>query len=923
MKRFSAILLATASLTAIPQLPAAAQTTVTDVMSQSNCANHLRTVPGERAGWKIIVVVGEDVRVFQKYNGNETYPNKLSRFDIVRGYEVKDSRVLVKISGGGQGGEDFTGWVEADDLVCRDKPMVVRRNLERKVYIKPDDELIRRREENIRNAVLSVYASPSPNVKCRRDVVTPGCTKIVAMDKYFIYAEKKGNDGKIYYLISPRAALDPSTRTIIGWVVKDNAVEYSTYFGLNPDTTIGDGAEYQNKSPPFVCAFPTQSDAIAAENHRATAVAQGTAVPYPSKCIELAADSRWESSIDPLPILDRLSPDRIEAPLRVASLVDKRSNNVDIPIVENVDVVFAIDATNSMESSIQEISKNFVPQLTDKLKEKNPRVSFRFGWVVYRDKDIENPASSPMYHTLDGKSGTEPFTESVSTQNPVGIDNCASADQKAAQDSLRTVRTSTESQNPPGGIRDGYPEDLESGINAGLDMLARGKCSGNAKILVVVGDAGARLVDRAGMADRIGDRLQRMRATDKLRLSLFFAQTPRQQQSTSEKQRFYNEAYEYFDQDYKAIVGKAVNNMVSATQRSADAAQISGVISVSSIEDLSKNISDDIANLSGDKAGPDAIRRGLAAGLSLQQAYDEAQKQFPNVPARIFMDNFQADCRTMVDANEELAEERKRLNDERSVNEFYRRECSKASMISVRDMFVNYHSPVFAPRFSAPDKYQPVVVNQDHEMKISVRMEFKEATDWMREIEAILATMGADSNAVDKQQLMNARARLVEKIVGGEPKWDATKETALEFSLREGDFPISYRSILLSYKDELIDKNLNGDLLYRPGNLKNEILKIMPQEVQRLMELLTVCSQSLGYALRGQRVSLHLEPRKGKSEVIINERLRDKRLVASADHGQSMPTGRRYCLSNKSTIVGRKDEQTNSVFCWVPVEALP
>src|SRR5207253_2585604 len=77
-----------------------------------------------------------------------------------------------------------------------------------------------------------------------------GCVKVSRFQWYFVYAELQN-----HYLIAESESLGNSTQRLLGWLPKDDALNWNTALGLRPSEKLAE-------PPPerWVCAFASLGD---------------------------------------------------------------------------------------------------------------------------------------------------------------------------------------------------------------------------------------------------------------------------------------------------------------------------------------------------------------------------------------------------------------------------------------------------------------------------------------------------------------------------------------------------------------------------------------------------------------------------------------------------------------------------------------
>lgn len=797
-------------------------------------------------------------------------PKALEFSRNLRAMEVQGGRVKIKDAGTAQD----LGWVDMTGLVCNDRPLMIRGRLERKVFIRPPRTVTApgRRPE--------FYASATPGTACQRS--TPGCAEVQWFGRYFVYAEQVPPGQKEpWVLLAPVPSLNGSS-PLIGWVPKSNVLEWSTFFGLRPPT-----ADLAVGEKPFICAFPRREDALKPP--------QGNAPP--AGCIEVSTGPRWESTNDPLPVLDEMRPlptsDDPAAPavaFRVATIMNEHRELTVQPTVPQretisaLDVVFAIDATMSMGHYIRAIATDFVPKVTAALSNANG-LPVRFGWVVYRDLGLENPQGSPL------------------ASKPLPSD-CNTNDNDAAQSSLRQVLASTSDQ----AANDDEWEDVAGGITRASAML-KASCSNHAKVLVVVGDAGGRPADRTARLGNIAGMFDALRM--KSPFFVFFARTPVNAEKQGRAQ--YEQAYSDFNEEAAAILQQMAKTNWLQTSRTADTNH--EILRASRADEVVSNIVASIKAYNRSPAPDIDIHRQTQAGVPLLEAYKTVMEQYPDIPARRFTNSFEADCRALVNNNPDMAARKEAaLHSGRSDSEAYTEICSSSSIISVEEAYMRWgNSPIYSRRQGHGDQTTidlvPVPPRDNNQPRgkdettttVVVRLTVPQLNEWVVRLNSLL---NAVRNAANKSgSLIRARAELISHIVGQDPQWDPSKETIQNYMLRAGGFPVSSASPLLAYSDYQRE---------RGGAFRNELQDATNDEVNRLVEWLNSSHKLLSTVNQTDRPLYRME-RYSDQAAGGSPNLHEIPRVVQTSREKFAP-GRGYCHSS---------DQENETVCWVPQEILP
>ena len=368
-------------------------------------------------------------------------------------YVVGNGNQRYKVRGLGR--RDDYSWVDRDNLMCARRPISVgQTNVERKIFIRTETR-VRTDEGNTVTAFKSAKLTGCAESDCR---------KLSRFELYFVMSETEDA-----YLIGEDLIWSDPTQKLVGWVSKEEAIEWNWTVGLRPRMDLS-----FNGGPGRICAYVSKDDARAQKDCQPILGGKewfrlNFRVPILREHLE---DGLWEVAVPSAGVYP-LKASNGEIRLDPKLFGDVNTNGVNT--FKNVDVFFLIDGTRSMQPYIDSVvgstnNPGVVELVQAALSEKFALgTSLRYGFRVFRD-------------TVPGKM--ESFGEGL----PLRGEECGVLSPEAQKNNrdkflqgIRTVRTTFETD-------DDYPEDLLGGIEQAARDISG--CPEHLKLLFVLGDAG-------------------------------------------------------------------------------------------------------------------------------------------------------------------------------------------------------------------------------------------------------------------------------------------------------------------------------------------------------------------------------------------------------------------------------------------------
>ena len=451
---------------------------------------------------QILRVIRHEAEVYQEAGGSLVL-TRLPFDEPVEPILVSEAGDRGRIQVRKIGSTGALGWMKREDLLCRVSPLVDKKDLERKLFIKTPPAKS--------GTSVSVPAYPFPQgIECANR-----CKPLSRFELYFVFAEDLESKR---YLLGNRYRLSDEPGLLTGWVDIDAGIPWNTTLGLRPSEDKG----------VQIRLTPTLQDAA---EQKGVIILGGKewykySIHIPVLGLELYKEKQYFHIA--APGLGARSDNSASNPQQA---FEGFHNPKQIEELRHSDIFFLLDGTASMEGSISAVTKAAVEivkafSTTANYKES----SARFGFRVYRDA------------YAGGEHG-------IGEGLPLGTD-CS-----PTQDAMRTnqskfnaeisrVRVSTDDQTK----NDGYPENLFYGLRQAVRDIA--SCPQRKKLLFVIGDAGDNDV-------KVPDDVVRTLRAFPQPIVLFFIQTSNREQQARTPQA-YRVAYDRFSDQALEILDKVL-----------------------------------------------------------------------------------------------------------------------------------------------------------------------------------------------------------------------------------------------------------------------------------------------------------------------------------------------------------------------------
>ena len=350
------------------------------------------------------------------------------------------------------------GWVDQEHILCRTKPLRLNNGILRRAFVQTATRVVASGDGEINYTVKLVYDSSKgycENYNCR---------EIGQFRWFFTYGER---DGKL--LVSEDAQLGSGNRhDIFGWLNGNDVIKWHTASALRPSEKLEESTPED-----YICAYPTPES-----------------ISDPGQCRQVLGGERWFESNLRLPVLDD-SGDESNGYWRVvfkgagnnlgrAELLESvlRNDSYASPTLNNLDVMFVIDGTDSMSNVINAIKgtngspglvERLASRLADRIDANTSNSVYRVGFQIYRDSETNG---------TDGVSNSESYSLA-------GI-NCTSDDANGFARAFARVQARDYI------IDNDFPENVYGGIMQGISNLhSRNRgCMQHSKLIIVIGDNG-------------------------------------------------------------------------------------------------------------------------------------------------------------------------------------------------------------------------------------------------------------------------------------------------------------------------------------------------------------------------------------------------------------------------------------------------
>jgi hypothetical protein len=430
-----------------------------------------------------------------------------------------------------------TGWVHADDLLCRTRPLEAQGGVSQKFFVRTAANFTG--EEA---AVIQPTNGPRSE-ECSR--LNEDCVNLTRFTLFYIFAEDP-ETGRV--LLLGRQTTEGET-PLIGWVDADAGFRWNSRYGMRPTANLTFDPEtgrFAQGEEVVVCLYRTLEEASAAVDGLCDAPILGGA--------------RWFSSTIRIPVLDRVVHDGepyLQVALPIAGVGEDAMEDVmrqvagldgaisALQSLNNIDVFFLIDGTQSMEPHIDALVG---------------RGDTRFGIIPA----IQNAfATDPRFENVDVRYGYRVYRDVYTGENfgiGDGIDldsNCSPSDadlaanRAAVENGIRSIDTQLASDRSGG---DDHEENLALGLAFAIDDMQA--CPDNVKLLFVIGDTGfdSERLQEDGVPIFAEEQILGL-VSESIELGTspivpFFIQVPRARETEE-----YSEAYELFTRQARSMVG--------------------------------------------------------------------------------------------------------------------------------------------------------------------------------------------------------------------------------------------------------------------------------------------------------------------------------------------------------------------------------
>lgn len=544
------------------------------------------------------------------------------RFNLVR-----KSGEYFEITADSRNQNALSGWVRAEYLMCRTRPIVSRdTGLEQKFYIKT--------EAAVQDGeVKTVSASSSVSGEKSCDAPGMSCRELSRFSLYYVFAvdfEKR----RLFLMddFETRGAV------AIGWVDEEDGFLWETRYGLRPkedlvyeadDTAIGVKAGDEK----FICVHEDLDSALKSDN---------------SCDLPVLGGDRWFKLALRIPVLQRVPasgsvPAYYKVVLPVAGVGGEASADLyeridqfdrivgSLKSLQKLDVFFLIDGTQSMGPHLDAVlgRESFAPGVIGAIQqafEDDPRFAgtdVRYGFRVYRD----------LY---DGQLGIGEGLPLGSNCNPSEDERLESL--SAFQSAVREVDENFGSENSKG---DDHEENLHYGILKAVEAMSG--CEDHTKLLFIIADTG---YSKEAQEKRGAVGLSDEQAAAFLTLNFdeenesiipYFVQVPKNPKNLNKPD--YNKAYGKFETQARRILQSVLRHMSEGTEgaRTTSVDQHFFSMRDRSIPQAQRDIVEEILNnvaLLGDARPINEIIAELNGGTALVEIITRLQQddRYGNLP---------------------------------------------------------------------------------------------------------------------------------------------------------------------------------------------------------------------------------------------------------------------------------------------------
>ena len=389
-----------------------------------------------------------------------------------------------------KGKEQSMGWVQKNDLLCRNKPIKSDTGLEMKFFIKTSTTA---RTTDDKEPSIQIFQDPE-----MRDCVGGQGNCREGASRFHMYFIFDQTDNAL--LLGDRYRLEEDD-ILLGWVAKKDGFIWNNAFSLRPREDL---RSPDNSGPGTICTYEHLDDALT--QNRKT-------------CQPVEGGNAWFQSPLRIPVLDLVdakgkhvapddlarSPGRsrfkrrfykvaLARPGLVAIRIDADTVAIThelakdiLPQVQSlkakkqVDIFFVLDATASMEPVIDAVrgsnqQRGVIQEIIHSLKNTQGfhETQFRFGFRIYRDSYAEKLMVSSMG---DGVGEGLAFSDICTLDTQQQQQDFATFQQAIAKVQVTSDDADDYEENSYGGLEQALRKDMAT-------------CPDHLKLLFVIGDSG-------------------------------------------------------------------------------------------------------------------------------------------------------------------------------------------------------------------------------------------------------------------------------------------------------------------------------------------------------------------------------------------------------------------------------------------------
>ncbi|MCO6188246.1 hypothetical protein [Rhizobium sp. L1K21] len=538
---------------------------------------------------------------------NAAFSDPVSVIEVLTANEAPNERVAVSLPFENSSTKKKY-WMSRSDLLCRSVPLRDKiTGLERKALIRT--KTTERQDGEIQ--AITAYRSPDLS-----DQQLDDSRRLSRFNTYLIYAESDEA-----YLLVERFNLSSINEKLVGWVRKEDVLNWNWAIGVRPALTVNGSEE----GPRSVCGYASEA--------------------LDSECIPILGGNRWFKTDQRLPVIDVLDNsyhvvgaasgigggELVDGKLKLPTEVLKKLNIApdDLPGIDEdrllsfnkVDLFFLIDGTRSMMPFIDAIrgtdtSPGVVDQIVQAIETRGGGASVRAGFRVFRDS-VANGAS--------GIDESYPLTEA----------NCEDEDLDTSQSERRRFDRFLKSISTTTDDKDDFDENLFGGLQqAAIDMQG---CPDRQKILFVISDAGydaSAQMERGFVGLDIYDVLSPLLENEKL--TVFFIRPPQQDRSNYKSDTSYT-SYLTSWNEYQQLGEEILNGVLNRDALGGNARDYFFDLSAgaSAPAEMIERMTQSVKSV----ARPDVINEiliDLHGGSALEEVIDRLQREKIDVPVLFF-----------------------------------------------------------------------------------------------------------------------------------------------------------------------------------------------------------------------------------------------------------------------------------------------